>query len=441
MAREPTKDAAETLDPKARGRIESIVAADEITLLKLIRRFREKRPTSDLLRLTLDEQMELNVEITKAGVKEGDAYLAALQELIHDPRKYEGRARESANFFANEARTRWRRLTDGMAFETVTSNYDGEIEGVSCEAYYHVSVELRDRVERRALEMWERYSAVQADSDKTLADQQQLPYSVVEKSVNASAFWRDMEARFRALAESLGKLRADWDYIVGSGDAGTWRLGGAPPSGIVRFEALARKAGTALASPTISTPLVAWLDLLRRESPNLGFGPYGIETQENGEEGPHHQTGTVWRVCEASADQCCRLESEAFELGDAMRGVDASTPGHLREPAVANNKKVNPARPEEARRGKKPVRRNQKYKVIDEALQAIAESRPHTQEEVFQSLDRRNVVIPPAEPFVTARGSMAGFRRDAAGARAWLSKRWAELNLPSLPRGPKNSRK
>jgi len=87
--------------------------------------------------------------------------------------------------------------------------------------------------------------------------------------------------------------------------------------------------------------------------------------------------------------------------------------------------------------GKKPVRRNQKYKVIDEALRNIAESLPRTQEEVFQSLEGRHVVIPPAEPFMTARGWMAGFRRDAAAARSWLSKRWAELNLPSLPRGPK----
>jgi len=93
--------------------------------------------------------------------------------------------------------------------------------------------------------------------------------------------------------------------------------------------------------------------------------------------------------------------------------------------------------PNESRKAKKPVRRNQKYRMIDVALQKIAESRPSTQEEVFQSLEERHVVTPPAEPFMTARGWMPGFRRDAPAARAWLSKRWAELNLPSLPRGPK----
>jgi len=96
---------------------------------------------------------------------------------------------------------------------------------------------------------------------------------------------------------------------------------------------------------------------------------------------------------------------------------------------------------EDSRRRKRPVRRNQKYEKIDDALQEIADSRPSTQEAAFQSLDDRRVVTPSAEPFMTARGWMAGFRRDEAAARAWLSKRWAELNLPPLPRGPKNWKK
>jgi len=93
------------------------------------------------------------------------------------------------------------------------------------------------------------------------------------------------------------------------------------------------------------------------------------------------------------------------------------------------------------RNGRKPARRNPKYKMIDATLKEIAESRPSTQEEVFQSLDGRHVVIPPAEPFKAAHGWIAGFHGDAAAARAWLSKRWAELNLPPLPRGPKNPKK
>jgi hypothetical protein len=120
---------------------------------------------------------------------------------------------------------------------------------------------------------------------------------------------------------------------------------------------------------------------------------------------------------------------------DASNGTDiasrkAGEPGVLETPV-----------PKESRKAKKPVRRNQKYKVIDHALQEIAESRPSTQEAVFQALDGRHVVIPPAEPFMAARGWIAGFRRDAAAARAWLSKRWGELSLSPLPRGPKNPKK
>jgi len=90
--------------------------------------------------------------------------------------------------------------------------------------------------------------------------------------------------------------------------------------------------------------------------------------------------------------------------------------------------------------GTRPTTRNQKYKVIDEALQAIAESRPSSQEEVIQALEGR-VAIPFADPFLAARGWLAGFHLNEANARAWLSKRWAGLNLPTLPRGPKRPKK
>jgi len=96
--------------------------------------------------------------------------------------------------------------------------------------------------------------------------------------------------------------------------------------------------------------------------------------------------------------------------------------------------------PKKSREGKKPVRQNRIYRAIDEALREIAKSLPRTQEEIFQSLEGR-VKIPPAEPFMTTGGWMAGFHRDEATARAWLSKRSHELDLPPLPRGPKNTQK
>jgi hypothetical protein len=91
------------------------------------------------------------------------------------------------------------------------------------------------------------------------------------------------------------------------------------------------------------------------------------------------------------------------------------------------------------RRAKRPARRNARYAKIDAALRAISASQPRSQTEILQSLEERRVVTPPAEPFLSANGWLAGFRRDQAAARAWLSKRWAKSQLPPLPRGPKTT--
>ena len=90
---------------------------------------------------------------------------------------------------------------------------------------------------------------------------------------------------------------------------------------------------------------------------------------------------------------------------------------------------------------RKTLRSSTQYAAIDNVLIAIAESRPQTQEEVFQMLQSRKEKIPRAEPFMSARGWLAGFQKDSASARSWLSKRWRLLDLPPFPRGPKRPRK
>ncbi len=129
------------------------------------------------------------------------------------------------------------------------------------------------------------------------------------------------------------------------------------------------------------------------------------------------------------------------ESSDAAVDVPAKT-----ERAETSNLRTNTSRPvdklrDQGRKGMKSARQNARYKSIDEALRKIAESRPSTQEAIFQSLEDRCVVFALAEPFLSVRGWIAGFRRDTVAARAWLSKRWAALNLTPLPRGPKNSKK
>jgi hypothetical protein len=84
-----------------------------------------------------------------------------------------------------------------------------------------------------------------------------------------------------------------------------------------------------------------------------------------------------------------------------------------------------------------PAERPSRYEAIDSALKQSAEARPRSHEEVFRHLDERNKHLPNAEPFRSARGWLAGFQKNPARARVWLSKRWSLLKLPGFTSGPK----
>jgi hypothetical protein len=85
-------------------------------------------------------------------------------------------------------------------------------------------------------------------------------------------------------------------------------------------------------------------------------------------------------------------------------------------------------------------RRSPRYDAIDSALRQYSEARPRSHEEVFGYLDTRSKqLIPNAEPFRSAGGWLAGFQKDRALARVWLSKRWALLQLPVFISGPKSN--
>ena len=73
----------------------------------------------------------------------------------------------------------------------------------------------------------------------------------------SSDLWRELAIQFRNLPEA-GILRADWQYSVGSGVPGEWRLtGGASISAERQFEALARRAGAEIADENASDLLVS----------------------------------------------------------------------------------------------------------------------------------------------------------------------------------------
>lgn len=124
-----------------------------------------------------------------------------------------------------------------------------------------------------------------------------------------SAFWRDLGEKFRA---APGMLRADRDYIVGSGEP-KWTVKGAEsPTATIQFEALARRGASALPH-TDSDLRVVWLEAVSHRSTNFKWERETIETTTDGSEGARHLTGTMSRVGEASADFCSELESKALE--------------------------------------------------------------------------------------------------------------------------------
>jgi len=93
----------------------------------------------------------------------------------------------------------------------------------------------------------------------------------------------------------------------------------------------------------------------------------------------------------------------AAGAADDSNGKDTETQAAAAETATSSETSIRRAEvassqdrqvPEQSRREKKLVRRNQKYKTIDEALKKVADSRPQTQEEVFKALEGR-VVFPP----------------------------------------------
>lgn len=123
--------------------------------------------------------------------------------------------------------------------------------------------------------------------------------------------WRDIFEQFQSLAANYPGLRADWDYIVGSGKSGEWRLAGGQEIAI-QFETLAKRASALLGLSSASL-LQGWLEELMRKSFNFSYGSERVESNDDGSEGARHLSGTISRLCEASAKYCSELEGRAVE--------------------------------------------------------------------------------------------------------------------------------
>src|SRR5580704_19188649 len=130
----------------------------------------------------------------------------------------------------------------------------------------------------------------------------------------ASGFWRDLTVKHVALQPTRKMLRADRDYIVGSGEPAKWTLIGAGSlSATLQFEVLAKRGASVLPHARGSDLLCMWLEAVSRESVNFKWDDReGIEA-DAGNEGLHHLTGTIWRLCEASANYCREMEGKTLE--------------------------------------------------------------------------------------------------------------------------------
>jgi len=127
-----------------------------------------------------------------------------------------------------------------------------------------------------------------------------------------SDFWRDLAEQFRAL-DPAGLLYADHDYIVNSGNVDQWQIKGADRIIRLRFEALARRAGSKIAGAHQKDPLFIWLGEVKATGPNFEYGAYLIERNADGTDGIQHQLGTLKRLCVASAERCTEHESYALQ--------------------------------------------------------------------------------------------------------------------------------
>ena len=129
-----------------------------------------------------------------------------------------------------------------------------------------------------------------------------------------SEFWRDLADQFQKLHETYGALRYDWL----NSDA-AWKFTGSASGSIRRrFEALAIRGASERASAGSTDLLITWLEALRHEG-------YGLQSGE---------TGSIYDVCEASANFCRTLESDALqaEFEEKQRPDPKATFATLQEP-------------------------------------------------------------------------------------------------------------
>ncbi len=144
--------------------------------------------------------------------------------------------------------------------------------------------------------------------------------------------WRDIEGRFRALRKEYGDgLVANWISTFWNDRGEQWYLSGSTNDREREvFAWLVERATVELGHPGGNTALTYWLDLLKTESPNFRSGTTLTHVNKDGIIS-ESQAGTIYRLIEASADYCLKLETKDI--------IKVRSPGRDRERDTVQDQK------------------------------------------------------------------------------------------------------
>lgn len=137
--------------------------------------------------------------------------------------------------------------------------------------------------------------------------------------------WRDLEARFRSLQSPDGDaLRANWISTSWNDDGDHWYLSGTQNVRVHEFfKWIAERAAVELGHDGGQEAVAFWLDRLKRDSQSF-HSDAEISSRELDGRITTAQAGTIYRVWEASADYCLKLETA--NVSAARRDLDELEP-------------------------------------------------------------------------------------------------------------------
>lgn len=131
------------------------------------------------------------------------------------------------------------------------------------------------------------------------------------KGIPPPRFWRHMANRFRSLSAKYGdRLEATWSPVSVNAGGDLWVFSGATcKHELVRFKALAARAGAELGSTDRELAVFVWLDCLRAESSHRTLGPLVTHFDARGGS-VTRQYEVVDELYQASAEYCLQLQSK-----------------------------------------------------------------------------------------------------------------------------------